>query len=58
MDTVCKDRMDVDLVLLSADLPRNGHEAWLPAFISALVKLITEATAMKQISGITNIKHR
>ena len=58
METVCRKRLDVDLVILSKDLPRNGHVTWLPSFIMALYRTLEEAALNRLLPDCANFAYK
>nr|XP_039274346.1 uncharacterized protein LOC120348292 [Styela clava] len=55
--TMCGNRTDVDFILLTPDLPKNGHAAWLPGFVHAITKLMCEAVDEGKLEGFSEFYH-
>jgi len=57
MKTICSNRWDVDFVLFSADLPKNGHCMWMPSFVVALARMLEDGSKEGKLPNTGNFAH-
>ena len=58
METVCSNRLDVDYVMMSPDIPRNGHVMWMSSFVAALKRMLEEGAADEKLTECSNFTHK
>nr|XP_026691711.1 2'-5'-oligoadenylate synthase 2-like [Ciona intestinalis] len=53
-NTLCSNRWDVDFVLMTPDLPYNGHIMWMPSFVVALCRMLVDGAEEGKLEGCTD----